>query len=278
MTLIVRAGWSRKLVFVVALTIGVASLATAQQSTSGTEQRSIIPLHPMATDAHPSFEVATIKPSRADELKGNFEVGGHRLYIENQTTNSLISFAYAIHQKQIVDGPAWLETQRYDIVGQADVDGYPNLGQIREMLQKLLNSRFNLRFHRENRELSIYAITIAKGGPKLTKNMGHSNGLPTQTGSGSGGQEVRRFKNNSMSDFALGMQDFLDRPVVDETGLADRYDFVLTWTRDDATANTPNASPGIFTAIREQLGLKIELTKGPVDVLVIDHVERPSPN
>jgi uncharacterized protein (TIGR03435 family) len=187
----------------------------------------------MAADAHPSFEVASIKPADPNELKGNFRIGGHRISIENQSVDSLLSVAYAIHQKQIVDGPAWLDTERYDIVGQADVEGVPNLHQIQEMLQKLLVSRFGLKFHREKRELSIYAITVAKGGPKLSKSAKNSNGLPTQTGSGSGDQQIRKFTNNSMSDFALGMQAFLDKPVVDETEIAGRYDFVLKWTPDE---------------------------------------------
>jgi uncharacterized protein (TIGR03435 family) len=187
-----------------------------------------------------------------------------------------MSFAYAIHPKQIVDGPVWLETQRYDIVGQADVEGYANLRQIQEMLQKLLASRFNLKFHREKRELSIYAITLAKGGPKLTKHLEASNGLPTQSGSPSSGG--RRFTNNSMSDFALGMQSFLDRPVVDQTGLVGRFDFVLSWTPDDSNTDPENPAPGLFTAVQEQLGLKLEPVKGPADVYVIDHVEKPSEN
>jgi uncharacterized protein (TIGR03435 family) len=263
-------------IFIVALAACTASITAAQHSPNGSEQHAVVPDTPMAADAHPSFEVATVKPSRPDDTKGGFQVGGHRLLIQNQTVNDLISFAYAIHQKQIVDGPPWLETQRFDIVGQADVDGYANLRQVQEMLQKFLASRFNLKFHREKRELSIYAITLARGGPKLTKHTGASNGLPTQSGSGSG--DGRRFTNNSMSDFALGMQAFLDRPVVDQTGLDGRYDFVLRWTPDDSNTDAPNQAPGLFTAVQEQLGLKLEPVKGQADVYAIDHVEKPSEN
>jgi uncharacterized protein (TIGR03435 family) len=278
MTWIIRAGRSRRVVIYAALTACAASVTTAQQSTSGTEQHSIAPQAPMAADAHPSFEVATIKPADPGELKGGFTVGGHRIYIENQSVESLLWFAYAVHQKQIVDGPAWLETQRFDIVGQAGLDGIPNLRQRQEMVQKLLESRFNLKFHREKRDLSIYAITVAKGGPKLIKSAESSDVLPTQSGGGSGGERARKFTNNSMADFALGMQSFLDRPVVDETGLTGRYDFMLNWTPDETNMNDPLAAPGIFTAVQEQLGLKLEPTKGPADVLVIDRVERPSEN
>jgi len=141
--------------------------------------------------------------------------------------------------------PPWLEAARFDIEGQADIEGVPNLHQIQEMLQKLLEDRFDLKFHREKRELSIYAITVSKGGPKLAKSPATRNGLPAQTGSGSGGQQLRKFTNNSMSDFALGMQAFLDRPVVDETGLTGRYNFVLKWTPDESNTSDPNA-PRVF--------------------------------
>jgi uncharacterized protein (TIGR03435 family) len=229
----------------------------------------------MAADAHPSFEVATIRPADPNETNGNFRIGGHRIFIENQTVNSLISIAYAIHQKQIVADPAWLGTAKFDIEGQADLAGVPSLRQTQEMLQKLLKDRF--KFHLAKRDLSIYAIKVAKGGPKITRSTATSH-LPSQTGHGLGAQQERKFTNNTMSDFALGMQAYLDRPVVDETGLSGRYDFTLKWTLDNSPITEPDAAPGIFTAVQEQLGLKLEATKGPTDVLVIEQVERPSAN
>ena len=265
---------------VVLLAIVLSTFATpnnlAQQN--GTAQRPATPMSPMAADAHPSFEVATIRPADPNETNGNFIVGGHRIVIENQTVNNLISFAYAVHQKQIVDGPAWLETERFDIDGQADQPGVANLHQVQEMLQKLLADRFDLKLHRDKRDLSIYAIKVAKGGPKLTQTAANAYGLPSQSGHGHSSQQQRKFTNNSMSDFALGMQAYMDRPVVDETGLPGRYDFTLRWTPDNVPTNEPGAAPGIFTAIQEQLGLKLEATRGSADVLVIDHIERPSPN
>jgi uncharacterized protein (TIGR03435 family) len=277
-TSVASVGRKGAILLAVVLTVPAARNATAQQNMNGAAQPSVVPMSPMAADAHPSFEVATIKAADPNQLKGNFRIGGHRIYLESQSVDSLLTVAYAIHQKQIVDGPAWLDTQRYDIVGQADVEGVPNLHQIQEMLQKLLESRFNIRFHPEKRELSIYAIIVAKSGPKLAKSASGSNGLPAQTGGGTGGEQIRTFTNNSMSDFALGMQAYLDKPVVDETGLTGIYDFVLKWTPDESNANELNAPPGIFTAVQEQLGLKLEPTRGPTDVLVIDHVERPSEN
>jgi uncharacterized protein (TIGR03435 family) len=263
--------------FAVGLLTFAASNTIAQQNKNGTEQQSVSPLSPMATDAHPSFEVVTIKPADPNETNGDFIVGGHRIVIENQTVNDLIYMAYAVHQKQVVEGPAWLGTERFDIDGQADLPGVANLKQIQEMLQKLLSDRFDLKLHHDKRDLSIYAIKVAKGGPKITRSTATSS-LPSQSGHGHGTQQQRKFTNNTMSDFALGMQAYMDRPVVDETNFPGRYDFTLKWTPDNSPNNEPDAVPGLFTAVQEQLGLKLEATKGPADVLVIDHIERPSAN
>jgi uncharacterized protein (TIGR03435 family) len=273
---VVRITLRKFLVLLVAiLSAFAAPNIIAQQN--GTAAAS--PMAPMAADAHPSFEVATIKPADPNRTTGGgFIVGGHRIIIQSQTVNDLISLAYAVHPKQIADGPAWLGTEKFDIEGQADQPGVANLHQIQEMLQKLLENRFALKLHRDKRDLSIYAIKLAKGGPKMTRSPQNSYGLPTQSGHGHGSQQQRKFTNNSMSDFALGMQAYMDRPVVDETGLPGRYDFTLRWTPYNSQTNEPNAAPDIFTAVQEQLGLKLEATKGPANVLIIDHIERPSAN
>jgi uncharacterized protein (TIGR03435 family) len=232
----------------------------------------------MAVSADPAFDVATIKPSDPDDTGNGFQLRGRRVHIKNETMNNMISFAYGIHIKQLVGGPEWFGTDRYDVDGVADVEGAPNLKQMQGMVKKLLADRFKLTFHRERRELSVYAITVGKSGPKLTKSLGDPNGLIDQTGGQQGGQRTERLTNNSMADFALLMQSFVDRPVVDQTGLAGRFDFKLVWTPNDSLASEPNAAPGLFTAMQEQLGLKLEPVKAPAEVLVIDHVERPSAN
>jgi uncharacterized protein (TIGR03435 family) len=147
---------------------------------------------------------------------------------------------------------------------------------MREMYRKLLADRFHLVFHREIREMPIYAITLEKSGlilkvadPKEPVNTGSS---------GSNGQRILRFTNMSMANFALNMNFYLDRPVVDETSLPGNYDFTLKWTYDDANLSDPDAAPSLFTATREQLGLEMKAVKGPADVIVIDHVEKPSEN
>jgi uncharacterized protein (TIGR03435 family) len=261
-----RVGNGRWLVVLVAGVMLVAPRARGQEQE----------VPPMAADAHPSYDVATIKPSDPADNSAGFHSEGRRLFTENETMNSLIAVAYQVHPKQIVGGPEWFGKDRWDIHGVPEVAGAPNWQQQREMMQKLLAERFGLKFHREKRELSIFAITVAKGGPKLEASKAGPNDMLDQTGNNNGAEQEWRFTNNSIGDFAQMMQNFLDRPIVDETGLKGKFDFKLKWSTNDAPNNDPNTPPGLLTAVPEQLGLKIEATKGQAEVLVIDHVERPS--
>jgi uncharacterized protein (TIGR03435 family) len=235
------------------------------------------PVAQMAADAHPSIEVATIKPHNPDVSNQSFNTTGDRVKILNQTVSSLMSFAYAIHSRQIVDAPDWIFHDRYDIEGKTDTTGEPNLRQFQEMLQKLVADRFQLKFHRDQRELSVYAIRVTKGGPKLTP-AANPTAEPDQQCNSHGTEMTQTYTNCSMSEFILGMQFFLDRPIVDQTGLTGQYDFTFHYTGDELRTTDPNAPPGLFTAVQEQLGLKFEPTKASTGVFVIDHIERPSPN
>jgi uncharacterized protein (TIGR03435 family) len=243
---------------------------------------------PMAADAPITFEVATIKPSNPDTPMGKlFTVKGRQVLTINTTAVDLIAFAYGVHARQISGGPEWMRAEKYDVTGQPDAQGVPNERQLRGMVQKLLEDRFTLTIHRETKELGVYAITIGTGGPKLARNETNPDGLPSLLFRGLG---VLPAVNASMADFAGVMQTaVLDRPVVDRTGLPGRYDFTLTWTADESQfaalgvrvpppSGDPNAPPGLFTAIQEQLGLKLESTNAPVSVLVVDRVEKPSEN
>jgi uncharacterized protein (TIGR03435 family) len=242
----------------------------------------------MAADAKPEFEVATIKPARPD---GRFSLTVNRSGMLNTTSTSvsdLLKFAYGLHPRQILNGPSWLESEKYDVTGKPDVDGLPSAGQLKMMVQKLLADRFQMAFHRDKKELSVYAITVAKSGAKITKNETNTAGLPG-FGMGSQGLTVR---NSTIAEFAGVLQaNILEQPVVDQTGFGStRYDFVLRWTLDPSqgqvggpppnAAPTPDADapPDLFTAVQQQLGLKLESTKAPVEVLVIDRVEKPSAN
>jgi uncharacterized protein (TIGR03435 family) len=232
----------------------------------------------MAADATPGFEVATIKPSNPNDKNDGFRIKGRHFEIENQTVGKLLLFAYGVHQRQLVDGPDWIGTERFDIDGVPDVEGEPSLKQMQGMVVKLLAERFQVKLHREKRDLSVYAITVGKGGAKMAKSAGDPNGLPDANAEGHGGVLAMKFTNISMADFALLLQFYLDRPVVDQTALAGKFDFKLEYTVDESRATDANAAPGIFTAIQEELGLKLEAVKAPVDVMVIDKIERPSAN
>jgi len=243
----------------------------------------------MAADAKPGFEVATIKPARPE---GRFSLLVNRSGMLNTTSTSvadLIKFAYDLHPRQITKGPAWLESEKFDITAKPDVGGMPNGPQLKMMVQKLLKERFQLSFHNEKKELSAYAITVTKTGAKLTKSESPLN-LP---GFG-GGPRAFMVRNATIEEFAHVLQgNILEQPVVDQTGLgATRYDFQLKWTPDatqggiggpppnapPAAADPADAPPDIFLAFQQQLGLKLENTKAQVDVMVIDRLEKPSEN
>jgi len=163
----------------------------------------------------------------------------------------------------------------------------PNDKQLKSMLKKLLADRFQLKFHTDKKELSVYALVPAKTGPKLTKSEADAGSLPGLFFRGLGKLNVR---NATMLDFTQLMQEaVLDRPVVDQTGLTGRWDFTLNWTPDEsqfggigikvpAPSDKVDAPPPLFTAIQEQIGLKLDPTKAPVDVMVIDKAERSSDN
>ncbi|MGA2880785.1 MAG: TIGR03435 family protein [Bryobacteraceae bacterium] len=241
----------------------------------------------MPEDANPTFEVATIKPSNPDTPGKSFLVRGRQFTTTNTTLSDLITMAYELHPRQVTGGPAWLETEKYDLLAKPDVDGQPSVKQLRSMLQKLLADRFKLAFHRDKKELSVYALTVGKTGPKLNKSDGDPTGLPGLFFQGLGVLAVR---NAALLDFTTLMQaSVLDRPVVDQTALPGRYDFTLKWTPDETQfggrggqvpppAEGAETPPDLFTAVQQQLGLKLEPTKAPVEVLVIDRVEKPSQN
>lgn len=275
-------GW---VVVVAAMMLGVGSAPLAAQTEQGAPAGPA-PIRTMAADADPTYEVVTIKPSDPNDRNYGFQTDGRQVRVANETVDFMIAFAYGIHVKQIVGAPAWFSTDHYFVDGVPDAPGEPNLPQFRSMIRKVLADRFGLKVHSEKRELSVYALTVAKGGPKLTKSLGNPNGPPNDDFSTSAWMKET---NTTMGEYAKAMQYVLDRPVVDQTGLEGRWNFLLKWTPDESQFTTigaripppsddPNAPPGLFTAIQEQIGLKLEAVKAAADVIVIDHVERPSAN
>ncbi len=245
------------------------------------------PVPPMAANADPSFEVATIKPSQPDRPGRAFLWRGNQFTTINTTLMALITFAYGVQQKQVIGGPDWIDSDKFDIEGKPDTPGTPSSAQLRLMVRKLLEDRFQLKYHNDKRELPAYLLVVAKTGPKMTKDENNPNGLPALFFHQLGDLNVR---NATMGAFAGLMQSaVLDRPVVDRTGLTGNWDFELKWTPDDSQfggmgmrapppSDAADAPPPLFTAIQEQIGLKLEADKASVDVIVIDSVEKPSPN
>lgn len=244
------------------------------------------PKHMTATD--PSFEVATIKLSPPDQQGKAFRImPGGQFQTMNTTLSDLISFAYGMHPKQVINAPDWFDKDKFDIVGKPDADGIPDTTQVDTMVQKLLVSRFQLTFHKDTRELSVYEIVSAKDGPKLAATAVQGGNLPGFGIRGLGDIVVR---NATMADFAGFMQTtVLDKPVVDHTGLTGKYDFELKWTPDQSQfesfggvrtppADTADAPPDLYTAIQQQLGLKINSTKAPTEVMVIGSANKPTAN
>jgi len=236
----------------------------------------------------PEFEVATIKPAGVSPGPG-LNVTATELRARSISLADLIAFTFELHRTQVSGLPGWAETEGYEIVAKLPQGSDPSDVQIRTMLKNLMQSRFGLSFHTEKRELSVYTVSIGKNGPagiKMVKN--------TTNGARAGAQGLGRttFSGVTMADFAGQLQlRVLDRPVIDRTGLTDRYDFTLNWRPDEfqfprasaaqraaAVAAGADALPDLFTAVQEQLGLKLDATKAPADVLVIDKVSKPSEN
>jgi uncharacterized protein (TIGR03435 family) len=242
----------------------------------------------MATGAKPGFEVATIKPSDPNRPGKLFTVRGQNVVTINTTLNDLIKMAYDLHARQIAGGPAWTETEKFDVTAKPDAAGQPSVAQIKILMQQLLADRFQLKFHREKKELNVYAIMVGKTGVKFGKSERDPNSLPGLFFRGPGTNV--NVTNATIPDFANLLQSVvLDKPVVDQTGLSEKYDFTLKWTPDPGQlldlggppqrpADNADAPPDLFTAIQQQLGLKLESTKAPADVLVIDRVEKPAEN
>jgi uncharacterized protein (TIGR03435 family) len=244
--------------------------------------------------ARPSFaefDVATIKPTPPDAAGRWIRMlSTHEFAAKNHALKTLVAAAYNLSPRAILGGPAWVDSDHYDIVAKAPGEVRPNLDEQMSMLRKLLAERFQLSCHRAQKELQVYALTVAKGGPKLKE----STLSPDATPEGPpplifviSPQLVRLpGRNATIAELASVLQRAaLDNPVLDRTGLSARYDFDLEFTPDETLFGgvlgkgaDDSAAPGLFAAIQQQLGLRVEATKGPVEVLVIDHVERPSEN
>jgi uncharacterized protein (TIGR03435 family) len=243
----------------------------------------------MAEDADPAFDVATIKPNvtggaalqQLTMIKRDFVV-------KNGSLEDLVGFAYDLQVKQIIGGPDWATKDRYDIAAVPDVEGQPNMVQSRGMVKKLLADRFALKLHNEKREMPAYVLTVGKSGQKLTTTQ-IKGSLPGMYLSPGKGGFTLNVMNATMADLTGFMQMLvLDRPVVNQTAISGRYDMHVTFTPDLSMFNGralkatveegTEPAPDLYDAMEQQLGLKLTQEKAAVDVVVIDHVEKPSAN
>jgi len=234
----------------------------------------------MAADADPDWEVATVRPSDPNQKEQSFMVRGRHIIVKNQPVEKMLMVGYGLQKNQIAGAPQWVKTENFDVDGLADVEGQPQVKQFQTMVRKLLVERFGLKMHNEQREMPVYVLTVAKDGPKLTPSKSDPNTLPRQEVRGdAAGERSLEFMNISMQDFCVMMLYYLDRPLVNQTDLKGTYDFTLKYTYDEERAPTDgSAPPGLFTAMQEQLGLKLEPVRAPAPVLVVDKIEKPSAN
>jgi uncharacterized protein (TIGR03435 family) len=233
----------------------------------------------------PQFEVASIRPNRSNDLVRSFWFTPDGVYIKGFPLHAILHTAFlGLHEygdDRIIGEPAWAKSERYDIqakVDEAEVARWKRLStdQQRLALQILIAERFNLRFHRESRISSIYVLSIAKDGPRIkqaklaAEDKGAHMFYPLEPGN-------MQSHSTYMWQLVDELENQLNCIVRDETGLAKTYDYTLEWTPDDR-ADAESSGPSLFTALKEELGLKLEMQKRPVDVVIVDHIERPSPN
>jgi uncharacterized protein (TIGR03435 family) len=230
------------------------------------------------------FEVASLKPGQGGGQAGGQggsirpAPGGRRYIANNATLKLMLTVAYRVKASQISGGPGWMEFDPFDM--NAEAERPSTIAELHIMLQNLIKERFKLQMHMETKERPVYVLSVDKAGVKMTPDEIGSVGDPWIEQPGIGKLTA---KYTPMDYFAWLLSLFLDRPILDRTGLKGGYNFNLSWTpvlpaAQSDTALSDTASPGIFEALQKQLGLRLEPQKGPVDILVIDHAEKPDGN
>ena len=257
--------------------------------------------------ARPEFEVASVKPNTAGNNMVMIRppVGG-RFTATNARLKMLVAIAWKVQNFEISGGPGWVDSDGYDIEAKA-ANGNIGLDELRPMLQALLEDRFQLKVHFETKDVPVYALMAAKNGPKLAgaKEGGcfaiGPNGPPpppapgqrppTPCGGFMMGPNMMQGGKVSMMQFVGALSNILGRPVIDKTGFTGTFDVHLEFSPEGTAfgagglgppgglpPGVDTSGPSIFTVLQDQLGLKLESQKGPGQILVIDHAEKPSEN
>jgi uncharacterized protein (TIGR03435 family) len=225
----------------------------------------------LAFAAEPQFEVATIKLNdHSDPRTGSGPgVRNGRFNAGNLTLKKLISYAYDVPEFQM-KGPSWLESEHFDVTAKMP-DGSPD-AQAKPMLRTLLEERFHLRTHRETAEMNFYALVVGKGGSKLKEvQAGEQVKFPQVPPT-----SAMMMTTGPLSDFAAHLAPMVGRPVVDKTGMPGTFRVFLIYASNRAAAAGDASDPGpdVFTAVQDQLGLKLEPQKGPVETMVVDGADK----
>ncbi len=241
------------------------------------------PIPPMAATADPSFDVATIKPSQGNEKERSYGFKGVRFAAENASVTDLIKFAYKVRDRQIDGGPAWMNEDKFDIAAETDTPGQPSRDQQRSMVRKLLADRFGLKVQVVQRDFPVYALTLVESPPKVTADAlsGYDHGYVNVTDR-KDGQTAVQFTHYTMPEFADALMNFIqDRQIVDETGLTGRFNFALMIPTDTAYGrqgpDDMDRATAYFGAV-QPLGFKLARKRSPLEVIVIDHIDKPSAN
>jgi uncharacterized protein (TIGR03435 family) len=241
----------------------------------------------VALAAQPAFEVASIKLHdifKPDQRKWGFSLSGTTVWLIGMPLVSLVTEAYGVESYQVTGGPSWASDfvgAVYDITAKAGGESAPTKEEARKMLQTLLADRFQLQLHHETRELPVYELVIGKHGPKLKES---ASGALFSNHQGPSGQAIRMLAvHESMAQLADQIGVYAGRHVIDKTGLTNTYDFTIEFTADSPRGpagpdGADPVAPSIFTALEEQLGLKLEPQKRPTEILIIDRAEKPSGN
>lgn len=227
----------------------------------------------------PRFEVASIRPHPGVVTVSSNNINGATYRGVAITLIDVVEDAYGVPYNQVTGGPGWASSDRFDVEAKAGGDAALSWDRARPMLQTLLAQRFKLKVHREAKEVPAFDLVVAKGGPKFKENTDPNVQRPgTVTYGDASGMHVRATKA-ALARLIPQLSINLDRrPVVDKTGLGGAYDFMLDWARDNSPAAADGSLPTLFTALQEQLGLKLEPSRTVLDMLVIDSAEKPTEN
>ena len=231
-----------------------------------------------------AYDVMTIKPNMNGTSMG-MGINGDSFTAHNVTLRQLLHYACDIDEDSIAGIPSQIDSKRFDIeakISDPDPVALKNMTpeQTRSMLLPLLVERFQLKTHSEARILPVYELIVAKGGPKIKLSEDQTKSIWGDSSFYSNKSNIKFVtKALSMASLAKDLSGWANRTVIDKTGLAGNYDLTLQWTPDDTPASTDaNSAPSIYTAVQEQLGLKLQPAKGPVETLVVDHAAMPSDN